>query len=155
MDRRDLDELRNESNNFRSALLTLAERAVSEVGERGEPAAGRLMVLERAVYRHWLAIDGLISELLPREPEPEVKPAKGRKPAAEPAARCRHKWETNAGGKQMCALCGKEKSPNGRKPAAERPSAEERTAPLPGVIGDAAADRFAGGGLGSSGVVRR
>jgi hypothetical protein len=70
-----------------------------------------------------------------------------------PKLKHRHKFD----GAGRCTVCGKQKSANGRKPAAPpAPTAEERTLPLPAarLVGDAAADRFVDGGQGSSGVRR-
>ena len=72
-------------------------------------------------------------------------------------AKHRHKFAAmNADGVERCAICLKPKSANGRKPAAapDAPPVDARTRTLP-LVGDVAADRFADGGQGSSGVVRR
>jgi hypothetical protein len=74
---------------------------------------------------------------------------------AKPKPDHRHKFDAVG----VCVTCGKVKSKNGRKPggvvAAEAPPVDTRTLPLPTApLGGAAADRFADGGLGSSGVRR-
>lgn len=78
---------------------------------------------------------------------------------AERDGKHRHKFVTNdMTGLQLCAVCSKPKSSNGRKAASQpaAPTAEERTLALPvPPLGDAAADRFSDGSHGSSGVVRR
>lgn len=79
---------------------------------------------------------------------------------ARPSGDHRHKF----GPDNVCAVpgCGKVKSANGRKPAASSGAVtgevfiDTRTLPLAAarLVGDAAADRFADGGQGSSGVRR-
>lgn len=86
---------------------------------------------------------------------PSLAPAR-----AKPRGEHRHKF----GPDNICAVpgCGKAKSANGRKPAASSGAVtgeafvDTRTLPLPAarLVGDAAADGFADGGQGSSGVRR-
>lgn len=98
-------------------------------------------------------------------PEWEVARPKGNDAASHAPAGAkakgehRHKFdEPEPGVTPACTICGKLKSANGRKAAAQpaAPTAEERALALPmPPLGDVAADRFAGGAHGSSGVVRR
>jgi hypothetical protein len=71
--------------------------------------------------------------------------------AGPPASSHRHKFGDD--GRCTVVGCDKVRSKRGRPPAEPVLPPDLRTAPLP--LGDAAAERFAGGGLGSSGVVRR
>lgn len=113
------------------------------------------LLLDEARLRLTEAANALGDLLTDDAPATAVNSAPSHAPAV-PKAEHRHKFD-DAG---RCTVCGKQKSANGRKPAAATaPTAEERTLTMGVVLpvaplGDVAADKFAGGGLGSSGVRR-
>lgn len=159
---RELDEHRDAVSNFSEHLTGLATR-LTDVG--GFVPAGRLLVLQILVNLHntefMLAMAGVEGPPVDDEEEaPARKPRKTSKP--RPPGEHRHVFVNG-----KCAfkigdgvLCDKVKGAGGRGNKRETP--EQRTAELPAIakaapapMGDAMADRFAGGGHGSSSANER
>ena len=119
-------------------------------------------MLLSAAYLALVNAGNAIGDMLaPDEGPAEAPPSHVEAKRSREAGDHRHKFDANG----FCTTCGKAKSANGRKPAGapalEAPPADTRTTPLPipplpaaRPLGDAAADRFADGGQGSS-MVRR
>lgn len=156
---RDADEHRRMSGNFESHLSALAHQHI----ERGEVGpAGILLVLERQIKNAHTDYRLAVAYLLP---PPADTPDEPKKAPAPPAARGpRHRFVEQPDGRLVClerhagaeSICGKVKSKGGRPPAAPPAPPRDpaaRTVPLP--MGDAAADRYADGGQGSSGREQR
>lgn len=147
-DQRNFEDFRRAAGNFVDTCQTMGTRVL---GAGRRELAGELFVLREEVYRAGNAIQLAWSPPGPEEPDE----------AAPPPARARrtgeHRHTFDAAG--VCAKpgCGKQKSARGRKAADEgapaAPPADTRTLPLR-PVGDAAADRYADGGLGSSGMRR-
>jgi hypothetical protein len=119
-------------------------------------AAHRLSELASDVQ--WL--QGLREVTTPAQVPETTSRARQAAARASTAGQCRHKFNESG----VCTKCGAAKKRGGRPPSAAaaegaaevtappadpRGDAAARTVPLP--LGDAAADKFSGGGLGSSG----
>jgi hypothetical protein len=163
MEKRDREELTADASDFRESLNLRATMAL-EAGEL--EAAGLMLVLERFVYVNVnklnLVLSGKranpaavavpIETAADEDEEIEAAPARPAKPA-----KCKHpEWDTTKT-PPVCKKCGKPKSARGRKNA--DPAANVATATVEGVtkidppsaplpLGDAAADKFTGGGVG-------
>src|SRR6185437_94164 len=119
------------------------------IGTNASPSDLQTMLrgAHRALVLACNMLDGLAADMeKSSRPAPDVPPA---------TAAHRHKFDKpKDGATPACTLCGKLKGAGGRKPAAAdaAPPIDTRTRLLP--LGDAAADKYADGGQGSSGVRR-
>jgi len=148
---REIDEHMTEVRNFCSHLTALAERLIDAGGVE---QAGQLLVLDRIVAQRNTKFVLSMSVGAPDGDGEQAEPARKRRaaPAAGGAPADKHR-HTFVDGK--CTKCGKLKGAGGRgqrKPGSPA-DVEARTPPLPlRTLGVGAADRFAGGGMGSSGT---
>jgi hypothetical protein len=146
---RDREEFERQTSNFAGYLEVQAGRLI----DAGNPnAAGRMLVLRKRVLFDYLQIGEAWPAPVPPPDNDDVPAPRGKRPRA--AGEHRHKFVGQPDGRTICAVagCGKEKSNRGPKPA-DTPPVDTRTAPLPLQAG--AADRFAGGSMGSSSTGER